>query len=222
MMPPNDDGVALVSASHPRLPWYKRVWSRWFPPRLDSQMLETLETELPISDERKATLIAAGMWDDPRVREVYLREYAKYDRRVTMSGIEEETPKAPKVTLVHIESCIAYEYYITGDQIPQVTTAVLGVAHPQVPTSIDITPLSCLTLCVLVLKNGFTVTGESACASPENFDAELGRKLARSKAVDKIWMLEGYLLKQALFDEANPSECDPRMGLSEAWKNRSE
>lgn len=55
------------------------------------------------------------------------------------------------------------------------------------------------TSCLLTLKNGFTVHGESACASPENFDAELGRKIARENAVNKIWSLEGYLLKQQLF-----------------------
>lgn len=58
--------------------------------------------------------------------------------------------------------------------------------------------LMLLTFCVLVLKNGFTVTGESACASPENFDAEIGRKIARQNAVEKIWPLMGYALKQKL------------------------
>jgi hypothetical protein len=55
-----------------------------------------------------------------------------------------------------------------------------------------------LTVCCLTLKNGYTVTGEGACASPENFDAELGRKVAKDKARKKIWDLEGYLLKQRL------------------------
>ena len=59
---------------------------------------------------------------------------------------------------------------------------------------------TCLTVCCLTLKNGFTVTGESACASPENFDAELGRMIARKNAREKIWMLEGYLLKEKLAD----------------------
>ena len=63
-------------------------------------------------------------------------------------------------------------------------------------------PLMLLTFCVLVLKNGFTVTGESACASPENFDPDLGRKIAKENAINKIWALEGYLLKQALHDAA--------------------
>jgi hypothetical protein len=55
-----------------------------------------------------------------------------------------------------------------------------------------------LTICVLVLKNGFTVTGESACASPENFDATLGRVLARRHAEAKLWPLLGYELKSKL------------------------
>ena len=58
--------------------------------------------------------------------------------------------------------------------------------------------LSLLTFCVLVLRNGFTVTGESACASPENFDAEIGRNIARQNAVDKVWPLLGYELKTKL------------------------
>ena len=57
-----------------------------------------------------------------------------------------------------------------------------------------------LTVCCLTLKNGFTVTGESACASPENFNAEIGQKIARTNARDKIWQLEGYLLKDKLFN----------------------
>jgi hypothetical protein len=55
-----------------------------------------------------------------------------------------------------------------------------------------------LTVCCLTLRNGFTVTGESACASPENFDVEIGRNIAKKNAREKIWALEGYLLKQKL------------------------
>ena len=57
-----------------------------------------------------------------------------------------------------------------------------------------------LTVCCLTLKNGFTVTGESASASPENFDEEIGRKIALQNARNKIWPLEGYLLKQRLYE----------------------
>jgi len=57
---------------------------------------------------------------------------------------------------------------------------------------------STLTVCCLTLKNGFTVTGESACASPANFNAELGQRIARDNAKQKIWALEGYLLREKL------------------------
>ena len=59
-------------------------------------------------------------------------------------------------------------------------------------------PGTTLTVCCLKLRNGFTVTGESAAASPENFNVEIGRKIARSNAREKIWALEGYLLREKL------------------------
>lgn len=58
--------------------------------------------------------------------------------------------------------------------------------------------LECLTICVLVLQNGYTIIGKSACASPENFDAELGAKIAREDARRQIWALEGYALRNRL------------------------
>lgn len=60
-----------------------------------------------------------------------------------------------------------------------------------------------LTVCVLTLLNGFTVTGESACASPENFDQAIGEAIALKNAKEKVWMLEGYRLKQFL--SCNPA-----------------
>ena len=56
-----------------------------------------------------------------------------------------------------------------------------------------------LTVCVLTLKNGFTVTGESACASPANYDKAIGEEIALKNATDKVWLLEGYLLKEILY-----------------------
>ena len=56
-----------------------------------------------------------------------------------------------------------------------------------------------LTVVCLILRNGFTVTGESAAASADNFDEVIGRKIAREKARNKIWMLEGYLLRDRLY-----------------------
>lgn len=93
---------------------------------------------------------------------------------------------APRVTTQRIEEVIAAETYFTA---ADGATASGEPFHDA---------LSLLTFCVLTLENGFTVTGESACASPENFNAEIGRNIARENAVNKIWMLEGYLLKQKL------------------------
>ena len=60
-------------------------------------------------------------------------------------------------------------------------------------------PDTTITIAVITLENGFTVTGESACADPANFDAEVGKEMALNNAFDKIWPLEGYLLKERLF-----------------------
>lgn len=95
---------------------------------------------------------------------------------------------APRITMDAVEANIASEHYFTAGDAAY-PGEVAGSAYVQ---------LQLLTFCVLVLKNGFTVTGESACASPENFDAELGRKIARRNAVDKIWPLMGYELKTRL------------------------
>lgn len=99
---------------------------------------------------------------------------------------------APRVTLADIEARITSEFYFTGLE------GVVGASQHQPGGVRAATALGLLTFCVLVLRNGFTVTGESACVSPENFDAEIGRKIARGKAVDKIWMLEGYALRSRL------------------------
>lgn len=99
---------------------------------------------------------------------------------------------APRVTPAAVEANIASEHYFTAEQ------GAFAAFNP--PTGADTVPpaLSLLTFCVLVLRNGFIVTGESACASPENFDAEIGRKIARQNAISKVWPLMGYALKEKL------------------------
>ena len=108
---------------------------------------------------------------------------------------------APRITPADIEANIASEYYFTADQGARhaFLDAVAGNSEYSPDNFPPVDPELCLlTFCVLVLKNGFTVTGESACASPENFDAELGRKIARQNAVQKIWPLMGYELRTRL------------------------
>lgn len=67
-------------------------------------------------------------------------------------------------------------------------------------------PGTTVTICCLTLRNGYNVIGESAAASPENFDEEVGRVISRRNARDKIWSLEGYLLKNRLFVEVNSEQ----------------
>lgn len=83
---------------------------------------------------------------------------------------------APRVTLADIEAKIVREQSTVFDGV--------------------------LTVVVLTLENGWTVTGESACASPENFNAEVGLRFAREQAIEKVWPLEGYLLRQRLHEAA--------------------
>ena len=129
--------------------------------------------------------------------------------------IQEKGLTAPRITPDDIEANIASEHYFTAkdgiagyhpaiqvliDGLRKFAPAVLNTwdsarakMEEEIPQSLGL-----LTFCVLVLRNGFTVTGESACASPENFDAELGRKIARQNAVQKLWPLMGYALKERL------------------------
>lgn len=117
--------------------------------------------------------------------------------------IVEKGKTAPRITPQHIEGVIRSEHFFTAydGRHGAISRGEYVGREAPLDTERDLFPLQLLTFCVLVLKNGFTVTGESACASPENFDAEIGRKIARQNAVNKIWMLEGYLLKQKLSDE---------------------
>ena len=111
---------------------------------------------------------------------------------------------APRITPADIEANIVSEHYFTardGRRGALADGTYVGRERPR-PAEEDLAALDLLTFCVLVMKNGFTVTGESACASPENFDAELGRKIARQNAVAKIWPLMGYELRSQLAAEA--------------------
>lgn len=92
---------------------------------------------------------------------------------------------APRVSLQDMEAKISKELYCTADQ-----------AFGNETTSDN--PLALLTLCVLVMQNGFMVIGKSATASPENFDPEKGKRFAYEDAIKQLWPLEGYALRERL------------------------
>lgn len=108
---------------------------------------------------------------------------------------------APRVAPDAIETEIAEELFFTA------ADGVIGKAYRrdgiEAAEVAHNSPAQLLTFCVLILRNGFTVNGESACASPENFDAEIGRKIARQNAVQKIWPLLGFRLRDQLAASAD-------------------
>jgi hypothetical protein len=95
------------------------------------------------------------------------------------SEIQAKGLNAPRLNPAHIDSTIVSEQFHV---FPGTTTTVV----------------------LLTLRNGYCVTGESAAASPENFNLEIGLKIARENARNKIWGLEGYLLKQRLHEQTLP------------------
>ncbi len=116
------------------------------------------------------------------------------DEQAIEAEINAKGLNAPRLNPQHIDAQIAHTQYI----------------HPVEATSDRVSTLDprqqslyCLTLCVLVLANGFTVVGKSACASPENFDREIGEKIAFADARQQIWALEGYALKSRLAEKGS-------------------
>lgn len=106
---------------------------------------------------------------------------------------------APRVTPNDIETNIASEWYFTA---AEGVAGAASIKHGILVVSEDVPPppaLSLLTVCVLVTLNGFTEVGTSAPASPENFNAELGKRYAREDAIKKLWPKMGYLLREDLF-----------------------
>lgn len=102
--------------------------------------------------------------------------------------------RAPRVTFSDVVDNIASTHYFTAAEGVQgrrdVPLPAMSIASAEA--------LRLLTFCVMVLKNGFTVVGKSACASPENFDAEMGQRIAREDAIRQVWPLMGYELRSNL------------------------
>lgn len=112
------------------------------------------------------------------------------DDQAIEQEIQSKASIAPRVTPEEVEREISSVWYLNvGESIKP------DEFQPPVPAQ---HPLRLLTICVLVLRNGFTVTGQSACASPENFDADIGKKVALADAKQKVWPLLGFLLREEL------------------------
>lgn len=127
-----------------------------------------------------------------RLKDLDMRPHKLEVGTVEQAIVQAGADKAPRVTPADVEANIVNEFFFSAED--GVVGSHRGAAvHSDQPHS-----LSMLTFCALVLRNGYTVTGESACASPENFNAEIGRRIARENAVAKIWPLMGYELRTKL------------------------
>lgn len=94
------------------------------------------------------------------------------------------------------EKLIESEIQAKGLTAPRLTPQLIDEAIAS--EQYYVFPGTTLTVCALTLRNGYIVIGESAAASPENFNQEIGRKISRENARNKIWALEGYLLRTKL------------------------
>lgn len=125
---------------------------------------------------------------------ILVQEEPKTVEQQIEQEIQSKNLNAPRLTPDHIDAVIEdVQYFTAGDGAYGYQTRDETVDTATYPEALNL-----LTFCVITLKNGFTVTGESACASPENFDPEIGKKIAYDNAREKIWLLEGYLLKEKL------------------------
>jgi len=94
------------------------------------------------------------------------------------------------------EQQIEAEIQAKGLNAPRLTPDMIDATI--VSEQYHVFPDTTMTVCALKLRNGYIVTGESAAASPANFDQAIGRKISRENARNKIWALEGYLLREEL------------------------
>ncbi len=104
-----------------------------------------------------------------------------------------------RVALSDIEAAIVGEFYMNGGEAAHVFAREVP-RHGSLPASWI--SLSVLTICIIVMRNGFTVIGKSAPADAANFDAEVGKKFAREDAIRQIWPLMGFALRDSLMSAA--------------------
>lgn len=111
-----------------------------------------------------------------------------------------EKAKGRRVTEEAIKAQIAYVISYNVSHVAQSAFASWNTSVPadDMASEALLTALSCKTQCQIVLKSGFSVSGESVCADPANYSCEIGERLAYQDAFSKLWALEGYLLKNEL------------------------
>ena len=151
--------------------------------------METTEQAIQAAGANKAPRITPADIEANIVSEHYFTAADAIDGAANPAAFEFYNPDTGHAIVDYSEHTFAGHLTLEKGYVPLPLVKKGTVAE---------TPLALLTFCVLVLRNGFTVTGESACASTENYNAEIGRRIARENAVDKVWPLMGYELRSKL------------------------
>jgi Phage protein (N4 Gp49/phage Sf6 gene 66) family len=129
-----------------------------------------------------------------------MSELQPFQQRV----VDEKAELDDKIT--KLEAFMATEQYAKGLTGPRITPQHIEeqIVHSQYFQF----PGTTVTVCCLTLRNGYNTVGESACVDPKNFDADVGRKIAYENAKQKIWALEGYLLRDFLHANREQAPSD--------------
>lgn len=148
--------------------------------------------------------------------------------------IQARASVAPRVTPDDIASEIVSEHYFTAADGVQFAKFGEQFVNEDPPS-----PLALMTFCVLILRNGTKVLGVNYGAiDPAQHDAAMGREEARKMAVEKVWELLGFRLRDKLHARngcqgercmATPQnglhhsrECLEEAGRDQGWKPTAE
>jgi Phage protein (N4 Gp49/phage Sf6 gene 66) family len=101
----------------------------------------------------------------------------------------------PRISLADIEAAMIVRYDTTGVRAVEPRDATHMACYTSHPLHPPLLSLKLLSICIVVMKSGFTVIGKSAPDSAANFNAELGRELAYQDAIRQLWTLMGGALK---------------------------
>jgi len=93
-----------------------------------------------------------------------------------------------RITLAYMEAGIAEKhFFMLGD-------ALFRVGAIKAP--VDQHPAAVMTMCVLVMRNGWVVVGKTAPVDPANFNRDLGEQFAYDDAVKQLWPLYAFAHKE--------------------------
>ena len=161
---------------------HTNISTRKIPPVIMEQLVEN----------KTVCLVSYETVNKPDLLSIHLRVMGAKIIRISRDGLFNHVVEAnAKVEAEREEE----DYLIINALTKQEIESVI------VKTQFTVVPGTTFTICILTLRNGFMVTGESACVDKTAFVEATGEKYSKEDAIEKIWQLEGYLLKQRLYED---------------------